>query len=188
MPNICMPAGLPQQPNRQKGHRTRALPECHAFQVFPRRAARAHPPGGHVRRTGDYLIASGIRSSWSEDKIFFFCADGVSWAQLPVLSDDESAACAAITGGLECGAGALPRGGAACASLTCICLTPHATPTAGDIAHVLQGELREEHLLVYMVQQIESDAAVAPTGALVLHPSGGAVPTTRCLDPCVHAA
>jgi len=93
-----------------------------------------------------------------------------------VLSDDESAACAAITGGLEGGAGALPRGGAACASLTCICLTPHATPTAGDIAHVLQGELREEHLLVYMVQQIESDAAVAPTGALVLHPSGGAVP------------
>lgn len=105
-----------------------------------------------------------------------------------MLSDDESAACAAITGGLEGGAGALPRGGAACASLTCICLTPHATPTAGDIAHVLQGELREEHLLVYMVQQIESDAAVAPTGALVLHPSGGAVPTTRCLDPCVHAA
>mmetsp|Transcript_25801 Transcript_25801/g.86023 ORF Transcript_25801/g.86023 Transcript_25801/m.86023 type:complete len:161 (-) Transcript_25801:146-628(-) len=50
------------------------------------------------------------------------------------------------------------------------------SPTAGDIAHVLQGELREEHLLVYMVQQIESDAAVAPTGALVLHPSGGAVP------------
>jgi len=36
---------------------------------------------------GDYLIAKGIEESYSTKK-FFYCSDGVSWSQLPVVTEE----------------------------------------------------------------------------------------------------
>jgi len=50
---------------------------------------------------GDYLIAKGIEESYDTKK-FFYCQDGVSWAQLPSVTDEMSALVAKVsTHGLQ---------------------------------------------------------------------------------------
>jgi len=45
---------------------------------------------------GDYLIAKGIEESYSTNK-FFYCTDGVSWSQLPVVTEEMMANVAKVT-------------------------------------------------------------------------------------------
>jgi radial spoke head protein 9 len=94
-------------------------------------------------RLGDYLIAVGIQSSYTSGKLFFFCQDGVSWAQLPRLGASERAACAAL----------LPAA------------------LEGDIAHV-HGRVVEENLLTHIIESIEEEAAIVPAGSLMLSSAG----------------
>jgi len=44
----------------------------------------------------DYLIAKGIEESYTTTK-FFYCTDGVSWAQLPAVTDEMIADVASVT-------------------------------------------------------------------------------------------
>lgn len=98
---------------------------------------------------GDYLIAAGFSESHAPaSKLFFFCQDGVSWAQLPRLSPEEKGACAAL----------LPA------------------TLEGDIAHVHGGGVVEELLLAHVVSTVEVEAAIAPAGALALTEAGNIVP------------
>jgi len=106
-------------------------------------------------RLGDYLIAAGIQSSYTSGKLFFFCQDGVSWAQLPRLGASERAACAAL----------LPAA------------------LEGDIAHVHPGGVVEENLLTHIIESIEEDAAIAPAGSLMLSGAGAATPNPAYTGP-----
>jgi len=106
-------------------------------------------------KLGDYLIAAGIQSSYTSGKLFFFCQDGVSWAQLPRLSAEVRAACVVM----------LPA------------------PLEGDIAHVHASGVLEENLLTAVVEAIEEEAAIAPAGALVLSAAGAATPNAAYAGP-----
>eukprot|EP00967_Tisochrysis_lutea_P024814 scaffold28513_cov32-Tisochrysis_lutea.AAC.1 len=106
-------------------------------------------------RIGDYLIAIGIQGSYTSGKLFFFCQDGVSWAQLPRLSEEDRAACTML----------LPAA------------------LEGDIAHVHHGGVLEENLLTCIVESIEEEAAIAPAGALMLSTTGSATPNPAYTGP-----
>jgi len=125
--------------------------------------------------TGEYLIALGIEESYNTKK-FFFCQDGVSWAQLPLVTDEMVALC-----------GKLPAG----------------KPLSGDVSKidelppdpVPEGEeppeeapepktVTEVERLAVMVGTIDTECAMLPAGALTKMPDGTVVdsPTYAGLD------
>jgi len=104
---------------------------------------------------GDYLIAKGVEESY-ETKKFFFCQDGVSWSQLPVVTALMSENVAKVT--------------------------THGLLLSGDISKELpippdpvpEGEEEPEPVLVpeidrvaVMVETIDTECAMCPAAALM---------------------
>jgi len=108
---------------------------------------------------GDYLIAKGIEESL-DCKKFFFCTDGVSWSQLPLVTPemlDNVAKVSSYGKGLSGDIGAqlqvpeepLPEGEE----------PPEETPPP-----VIVTELER---LAVMVEEIDTECAMCPSGAYV---------------------
>lgn len=124
--------------------------------------------------TGDYLIAMGIEDSYTVKKMFY-CQDGVSWAQLPLVTEAMMADCEKVaTVGRQ---------------------------LSGDIAKVYslpveplpEGEegdppppktVTELERLAVMVSTIEHECAMVPMGSLMKKADGSVVdsPTYSGLD------
>jgi len=122
--------------------------------------------GKVLGKVGDYLIAMGIEESFTAGKKFFFCADGVSWAQLPPGTEAMMALCAKLPDGLA---------------------------FTGDISHmyaiaadaVPEGDegdeppeppkLSEEERLAVLVTMLDMENSLAPAGALTMLGTGAVV-------------
>lgn len=122
--------------------------------------------GKILGKSGDYLIAIGIEESW-ETKKFFFCMDGVSWGQLPPVTEEMMATCAKV---------------------------PASVPFTGDISHIYpvaadpvpEGEeppeeppeppkVTEETRLAVVVNMLDKENALAPSGAVMQLGTGAIV-------------
>jgi len=122
--------------------------------------------GKVMGKVGDYLIAVGIEESFLAGKKFFFCTDGVTWAQLPAPTDADAALAAKLPNGL---------------------------PFTGDISHefptppeppppVAEGEEPPEEVeppklpeimrLAVLVNMLDAENAIAPAGALCMLSTG----------------
>ena len=123
--------------------------------------------GKVLGKVSDYLIAVGIEESWTSGKKFFFCADGVSWGQLPPPTEADMAMCMKLPSGVG---------------------------FTGDISHVYaipvdpvpEGEeppeeaaeppkLTEEVRLAVLVNMLDMENAMAPAGALSMLGTGAVV-------------
>jgi len=109
--------------------------------------------------TADYLIAKGIEESYSTKK-FFYCSDGVSWSQLPVVTEEMMANVAKVSSHglllsgeistqLQLPADPLPEGEE----------PPEEEPDPKFVT--------EEQRLAVIVETIDMECAMCPAGALL---------------------
>jgi len=116
--------------------------------------------GRITAKAGDYLIAIGIESSWTTGKKFFFCQDGVSWAQLPTPTTEDKANCAKLAANL-------------------MLTGDPAAQTAIPSEPVPEGEEEPEKVMVdevlrlaIIVETVDTEAAMCPSGALAMSSTG----------------
>jgi len=113
---------------------------------------------------GDYLIAMGIEESYMTKK-FFYCQDGVSWAQLPAVTEEMVMDCGKIPT-----PGPLLSGDASKE----IELPPEPVPEDApeDYEPPEPKKVDEVTRLAVMVSTIDTECAMMPAGALIKQPSG----------------
>ena len=121
-------------------------------------------------KDGDYLLAFGVEGSLGAKK-YFFCKDGVSWAQLSVPTEETKALVAK-----------LPAALAFSGDITTETEIPAPPPAEGE-EPAEPSKLTEEQRLAVVVAELDAAAASAPAGALSLTPAGVvANPTFSGLD------
>jgi len=112
---------------------------------------------------GDYLIAMGIEESYTAKK-YFYCQDGVSWAQLPAVTAEMSANCAKIAT-----PGPLLSGDPSKE----IELPPAPVPEDAEEGYEPpKVSVDEITRIAVMVSEIDTSCAMLPAGALIKQPSG----------------
>jgi len=128
--------------------------------------------GKVMGKTGDYLIAIGISESYLGPKKFFYCQDGVSWAQLP-----------AVTADMKATAMKLPMGLAFTGDISAEIQLP-APPVLEGEDEVEGPKITEEQRLAVFAEMVEAETALAPVGALSMLSTGAVVasPTFMGLD------
>jgi len=119
--------------------------------------------GRIMGKTGDYLVAMGLEDSWLLGKKFFFCQDGVSWAQLPTPTADDKANCAKLPASLMLSGD--PSAQVAVPS----------EPVADGEEEPEKTMLDEVTRLAVIVETIDAEAAMAPAGALSMSSTGAVV-------------
>jgi len=116
--------------------------------------------------TTDYLIAIGIKDSFLDEKKFFFCTDGASWAQLPTPTPEMIATCEQLPKGLmltgnEAHVYQLPAP------------PPPETEEEEAPAEEVEGpKVSETERLAVIVEMIEKETALAPKAALSMRSAG----------------
>jgi len=120
--------------------------------------------------TGDYLIAMGIEESYNAKK-FFFCQDGVSWAQLPAVTDEMIADVAKVTLPGRCLSGDIAK---------TLELPPEPAPEDADDSYEAPPPKTVEEItrLAVMVSTIDAECAMLPAGALMKKADGSVVDST----------
>jgi len=110
---------------------------------------------------GDYLIALGIEESFDQKK-FFYCQDAVSWAQLPLVTEEAIADAAklSVPGGLLSGDPG---------KMLEIPPEPTGEETEEEVPPKPVYELSR---LAVMVSAIDTECAMLPAGALMKQPGG----------------
>mmetsp|Transcript_49949 Transcript_49949/g.124200 ORF Transcript_49949/g.124200 Transcript_49949/m.124200 type:complete len:271 (+) Transcript_49949:26-838(+) len=116
--------------------------------------------GRIMGKAQDYLVAIGIEDSWLGQKKFFFCQDGVSWAQLPTPTAEEKANCAK-----------LPSNQLLTGDPSFQIAVP-SEPAADEEEEPEKVMIDEVLRLAVIVETIDSEAAMAPIGALSMGPTG----------------
>lgn len=106
-------------------------------------------------RKSDYLIAMGVEDSYNTKK-FFFCLDGVSWAELPGVTDDVANLVSQASSH-----GSMLSGDIS----TAIELPPEDVPTDAEPPETKS--VVEIMRLAVMVDSIDKQCAMAPVGALM---------------------
>lgn len=125
--------------------------------------------------TGDYLIAMGIEESYTKAK-FFYCQDGVSWAQLPAVTEEMLVDCGKIESVKQVSG-----------DIAMVYTLP-AEPLPEDAEEGAEPPepktVTELTRLAVMVTTIDSECAMLPVGALLKKPDGSVVdsPTYTGLD------
>ena len=104
-------------------------------------------------KDGDYLLAFGVEGSLGAKK-YFFCKDGVSWAQLSVPTEETKALVAK-----------LPAALAFSGDITTETEIPAPPPAEGE-EPAEPSKLTEEQRLAVVVAELDAAAAIAPAGAL----------------------
>jgi len=125
--------------------------------------------------TGEYLIAMGIEDSYATKK-FFYCQDGVSWAQLPAVTPEMVADCAKID---EPGKGLSGD----VSKLSTLPAEP--VPEGEEEAEPAEPRTVDElSRLAVMVSAIDTECAMLPAAALTKKADGAVVdsPTFSGLD------
>lgn len=107
--------------------------------------------------SGDYLIAKGIEESYETMK-FFFCQDGVTWSQLPVVTEEIKANVAKVT------TYGMMLTGDISAKLTYAPEVPEGEEPPEEAAAI---EVTELERLAVMVSTIESECAMCPAAAVM---------------------
>jgi len=114
--------------------------------------------------TGEYLIAKGIEESYGNKK-FFFCQDGVSWAQLPACTEEMVEMVTKVTSyglqlsgdmskQIEIPADPVPEGEE----------PPEEPPEPKVVTEIMR--------VAVMVEEIDSECAMCPLGALMKKADG----------------
>jgi len=116
--------------------------------------------GRIMGKAADYLVAVGIEDSWVGTKKFFFCQDGVSWAQLPSPTAEDKANCAKLPANLM-----LSGDSSATTTLP-------AEPVPEGEEELPPVTVDEVLRLAVIVETIDNDAAMAPVGALSMSATG----------------
>jgi len=125
--------------------------------------------------TGDYLIAMGIEESYSKAK-FFYCQDGVSWAQLPAVTAEMLLDCGKIESVKQLSG-----------DIAMVYTLP-AEPLPEDAEEGAEPPepktVTELERLAVMVTTIDSECAMLPAAALMKKADGSVVdaPTYTGLD------
>lgn len=130
--------------------------------------------------TGDYLIAMGVEESYTKCK-FFYCQDGVSWAQLPAVTEEMIVDCGKINSVEQLSGGALTGDIAKVYTLPAEPLPEDAEEGAEPPEPKTVTEIVR---LAVMVTTIDSECAMLPAGSLMKKPDGSVVdaPTYTGLD------
>jgi hypothetical protein len=115
-------------------------------------------------KSGDYLIAMGVEESFATKK-FFFCQDGVSWAQLPAVTAEMMSDVAKIAQ-----PGLLLSGDPA--ALTTLPPEPPPEDAGDDYEPPEPKTVEELQRLAVMVATIDMECAMMPAGSLIKQPSG----------------
>jgi radial spoke head protein 9 len=116
--------------------------------------------------SADYLIAVGVAHSLKESgKKYFYCLDGVSWAQMPEIDAETASACAKIS---------------AVAKLTGdvqFVYTVTKAPAEGEeppeTEEELSRKITEDVRAAYLVKQIDAHIAMLPVGSIITDPKLG---------------
>jgi len=125
--------------------------------------------------TGDYLIAMGIEESYGKAK-FFYCQDGVSWAQLPGVTEEMMVDCGKIESVKQLSG-----------DIAMVYTLP-AEPLPEDAEEGAEPPepktVTELERLAVMVTTIDSECAMLPAAALMKKADGSVVasPTYTGLD------
>jgi len=114
--------------------------------------------------TGDYLIAMGIEETYATKK-FFYCQDGVSWAQLPAVTPEMMSDAASIAA-----PGLMLSGDPAKEYKLPPPPVPEEPPE--DYEPPEDKFIDELKRLAVMVATIDMECAMLPAGALIKQPSG----------------
>ena len=115
---------------------------------------------------GDYLVAMGIEESYTAKK-FFYCQDGVTWAQLPAVTPEMMADAEKIAA-----PGLLLSGDPSKETK----LPPEPAPEGAEEGYEApEKSIDEITRLAVMVMTIDMECAMLPAAALVKTPSGKVV-------------
>lgn len=120
--------------------------------------------GKLLGKDADYLIAIGINESFLGSKTFFFCQDGVSWAQLPTPTAETISTCAMLPAGL------LLTGNIS--HVYQLPAPPQASGEEEPEEEVEGPKITEMDRLAVLVEMIEKETALAPAGALSMRTAG----------------
>lgn len=119
-------------------------------------------------KASDYLIAIGIDDSYLGPKKYFYCQDGVAWAQLPPPTPD-----------MKTTAASLPAGLAFTGDISFVYQLPASPPEEEGGEEVEGPKITEEERLAVVVEMIEAETALAPVGALSMRSTGAVLPATN---------
>jgi len=130
--------------------------------------------GKLIGLAGEYLIAMGIEESYATKK-FFYCQDGVSWAQLPLVTPEMVDNCGKVAAGK-------PLSG----DISAIIELPAEPVPEGEeeVEPAAPKTVSEVERLAVMVSTIDTECAMLPAAALTKMPDGTVVdtPTYSGLD------